>query len=404
MRHEAAWLGGLFIFGQVCSAIGSGIEAVQVIHRRHVDVHQHMRRDADAALHEHMRREAEVVNHEFAKRNDVFNAPGGVWPTVVVPAGFTLAGGVMLTAQSTTTATSSIAASGTAAVAIQAQVAKEAVQNATSWEMQAQMSCMTAVMSLKGKSSNPAGLAVCYNVPYLDEQKGVFEAELRMFNICSPSAEFVGVAPSDMLVTLAYTGATIQASPGGSQIPVKRSLVERQMLTTPDGVVPGGISGSMPDGIMMPIEVAVRMYVGQVNKDLMDAGVNITQFRDLLVPQISISATNPASQKSVNTTLSSSEASFNSGVFATQAGNSSDPTTLLGQPVEQIAAAAQGLPTPYDVPGLALGVFPTGLIVTGVWMTLFIGVVGAGTIGRMQFRDQYRRAIRAQKEQGQRRI
>lgn len=362
-----------------------------------------MRRDADLALHEHMRREAEVVNHEFEKRNDVFNAPGGVWPTVVVPAGFTLAGGVMLTAEATATPTQTISASGTAAAAIQSQAAADAARNVSSWEVQAQMSCMTAVMSLKGKSSNNAGLAVCYNVPYLDEQKGVFEAELRMFNICSPTNEFVGVAPSDMMVTLSYTGATIQQSNG--QIPVKkRSLVERQMLTTPDGVVPGGISGSMPNGIMMPIEVAVRMYVGQVNKDLMDAGVNFTTFRDLLVPQISISAVNPVSQQPVNTTLSSTESSFNSGVFARAAGNSSDPTTLIGQPVEQIAAAAKGLPTPYDVPGLALGVFPTGLIVTSIWMVAFVGAVGAGTVGRMQFRDQYRRAIRAQKEQGQRRI
>jgi hypothetical protein len=117
-----------------------------------------------------------------------------------------------------------------------------------------------------------------------------------------------------------------------------------------------------------------------------------------------ISAANPVTQRNVNTTLSSTEASFNSGVFARAAGNVTNPSTLLGQPVDQIAAAAQGLPTPYDVPGLSLGVFPTGLIVTGIWMVAFIGVVGAGTVGRMQFRDQYRRAIRVQKEQGTRRL
>lgn len=144
-------------------------------------------------------------------------------------------------------------------------------------------------------------------------------------------------------------------------------------------------------------------HVSNLHGDLANT-VHSTTFRNLLVPQISISAVNPVTQQAINTTLSSTEASFNSGVFATAAGNSSDPSTLLGQPVEQIAAAAQGLPTPYDVPGLALGVFPTGLIVTSVWMMCFVGVVGAGTIGRMQFRDQYRRAIRAQKEQGQSRI
>lgn len=136
--------------------------------------------------------------------------------------------------------------------------------------------------------------------------------------------------------------------------------------------------------------------------------VQLTQYsttlRDLLVGQITISGINPVTQRAINTTLSSSEASFNSGVFARAAGNSTDPSSLLGQPVEQIAAAAKGLPTPYDLPGLALGVFPTGLIITGVWMVVFVGVVGAGTIGRMQFREQYRKAMRSQKEQGQRRL
>jgi hypothetical protein len=129
-----------------------------------------------------------------------------------------------------------------------------------------------------------------------------------------------------------------------------------------------------------------------------------TSYRALLVPQISISATNPITQKAVNTTLSSTEASFNAGVFAKAAGNATDPKSILGQPQEQIAAAAAGLPTPYDVPGLALNVFPVGLIVTGIWMALFFGVVGAGTIGRMQFRDQYRSAMKARGEERQRRI
>jgi hypothetical protein len=129
-----------------------------------------------------------------------------------------------------------------------------------------------------------------------------------------------------------------------------------------------------------------------------------TSYRALLVPQISISAVNPVSQKSINTTLSSTESSFNAGVFSKAAGNATDPKSILGQPQEQIAAAAAGQPTPYDVPGLALNVFPVGLIVTGTWMIMFFGVVGLGTFGRLQFRDQYRRALRARGEERQRRI
>jgi hypothetical protein len=224
-----------------------------------------------------MRREADAVVHQRERRNDVFNAPGGVWPTVVVPAGFTLAGGVMITPASTATKTANIPATATPSTALAAQsgLAQAAAAksvNTTQWSAEAEQSCMTAVMNLKGKSSNPAGLAVCYNVPYLDEQKGVFEAELRMYNVCAPTNDFVGVAPSDMMVTLSYQGATIQQSNG--QVPVKRDLIERQLLTAPSGVAMGP-SGSMPGGIMMPVEVAVRQYVGQVNKDLMAQGVNL---------------------------------------------------------------------------------------------------------------------------------
>jgi hypothetical protein len=129
-----------------------------------------------------------------------------------------------------------------------------------------------------------------------------------------------------------------------------------------------------------------------------------TTFQPLLIPQIQISAVIPSTNQAVNTSLSSTESSFVAGVFSKAAGNITDPKTLLGNPQEQLAAAAAGLPTPFVVPGLALGVFPVGLIVTGTWMFLFVTTVGLGTFGRIQFREQYRRAIRAQKEESQRRI
>jgi hypothetical protein len=127
-------------------------------------------------------------------------------------------------------------------------------------------------------------------------------------------------------------------------------------------------------------------------------------FQPLLVPQIAISAVNPNTNQVVNTSLSSTEASFVAGIFSRAAGNLTDPKQLLGQPAEQLAAAAQGKPTPFVVPGLSLGVFPVGLIVTSIWMVLFATAVGLGTLGRIQFREQYRRAVLAQKAETQRRI
>jgi hypothetical protein len=42
------------------------------------------------------------------------------------------------------------------------------------------------------------------------------------------------------------------------------------------------------------------------------------------------------------------------------------------------------------VPGTNLGIFPVGVIITSIWALLFLCVVGYGTWGRIQFRDQLR--------------
>jgi len=299
---------------------------------------------------------------------------------VVVPAGYTLAAGVQLTplpdlALGIETSVGPASAAATAAP----------VSDPAKWNTEAEKKCQDAVGKLAGKPTNPAGLAVCYNVPFLDQKRGVFEAELRIYNISTPTDPFLGVTPATMNVTLQYQGATIQKSDG--TLPVKRSLVERQA-----------------DGIMMPVGIAIRKYVGQVNKALMSPGMNLTLFQPLLVPQITISANSPTTRQLVNTSLSSTESSFVAGVFSAPAGSRQDPKFLLGLPAEQVAAAAAGIPTPFGVPGLSLGVFPTGLIITSVWVLLFSTVVGLGTIGRIQYREEFRRRVREQKSETVRRL
>jgi hypothetical protein len=121
-----------------------------------------------------------------------------------------------------------------------------------------------------------------------------------------------------------------------------------------------------------------------------------SDFKNLLVPQITLSANNPTLGRTVQATLSPTEASFVIGLFTDAGGSFSDPLFLLDKPAAKIAAAAQGLPTPFIVPGLSLGVFPTGLIVVSIWAMFFFTVVGLGTLGRMKFREEYRSAIRAQ--------
>jgi hypothetical protein len=125
----------------------------------------------------------------------------------------------------------------------------------------------------------------------------------------------------------------------------------------------------------------------------------------LLVPMISIQATNPSTNEMVNTSLSSSQASFVAGFFSSKTvAVVTDPKQILGKPAEQLAAAEAGSPTPFVVPGLSLNVTPVGLIITCIWTIILSIAVGFGTYGRIQYREQYRRAIKAQQTNDVRRF
>lgn len=90
----------------------------------------------------------------------------------------------------------------------------------------------------------------------------------------------------------------------------------------------------------------------------------------------------PSTGQQVTANLSSQEASFLNGIFSRA---STTPQ----------AAAANQAPA-FVVPGQTLDprVTKAGLIVTLVWTVGFFGVVGGGTYGRIQFREQYRRRMK----------
>lgn len=115
-----------------------------------------------------------------------------------------------------------------------------------------------------------------------------------------------------------------------------------------------------------------------------------TQLQSVLTPAIRLSAVSPGTGEEVTATLSSTEASFLSGALAKPALTPTDAPT---------AAAS-----PFVLPGTTLGVFPVGLVVTMIWFGGFVGAVGYGTIGRIRFRDQYRRRKKRELAMGMRTI
>jgi hypothetical protein len=76
-------------------------------------------------------------------------------------------------------------------------------------------------------------------------------------------------------------------------------------------------------------------------------------------------------------------------VFADQATGTLDSAAAAASASAAVATAA-----PFVLPGTALAFFPTGLVITCVWTAGFLGAVGFGTVGRIQFREQYRRRVK----------
>lgn len=133
--------------------------------------------------------------------------------------------------------------------------------NLQKWEEQTRAACMSTLSNLRGKASNPSGIAVCYNVPFLDNRTGVFQAELRMYNVSAPIDAWKGVTAADISLSLSYLGATVQnmnnttkkrdvGYPAVGARDTNSLLVERQT-----------ISGMT--------EFKVLMYVGRINSNLM---------------------------------------------------------------------------------------------------------------------------------------
>ena len=105
----------------------------------------------------------------------------------------------------------------------------------------------------------------------------------------------------------------------------------------------------------------------------------------LLVPTITLTGTETNGQ-TVNTSLTNSEATFVSGVFAKAA--TTVTKTAVQSPIQTLVVASDAT---FVLPGLKILIVPIGAVVTGVWAVLFIATITYGTFGRMQFRDQYRR-------------
>lgn len=273
------------------------------------------------------------------------------------------------------------------AVGIQPSTAANPIVDPASWTSQTVEACTKAVEGMNGVASNPSGMAACYNVRQLDSPTGVFEADVRLYRVAQPTE---GWTTQDITVGMSYLGAAVALERSGNS---KRDgtlvsfLHEKRDTALPQSVKNLTFAGKVNDDLMgwLKNQYALLMWILHAPPDA--DKMTRSMSRTLLTPQIAISG-KAENGSAVTTQLSTDSSSFLSGLFSDQ--------TIANSTAAAAASADSAANGAFVLPGTKMGIFPVGLIITGVWTLLFVAVVGLGTVGRINFRDQYRRRIKAQ--------
>ncbi|KAF2231034.1 hypothetical protein EV356DRAFT_452798 [Viridothelium virens] len=240
--------------------------------------------------------------------------------------------------------------------------------NITQWNEMTAQACSSAIQALNGNAGNPSGMAVCYNVPFLDNSTGVFESEVRLFNLSAPSGEWAGLSMDAISISMSYLGASVAPTRGLMMAKRDVSTMERRQ----------SIMSAMTN----------KTYIGQIHNSITVNGMTVPQLQSLLIPNITLHALSPQTAQPISTNLSSTDASFVSGVFSQQSTATTDPNAVASASASAMAQKA------FVLPGTTFRIPLIGFAITLAWTGLFVLAVGLGTVGRVHYRDQYRKNVK----------
>lgn len=141
------------------------------------------------------------------------------------------------------------------------QLQPDGTLNLTAWDQDTNEACIAALRAIT-RSSNPSGNCICYNLPSLDADSGVFEAELRLYKVSDPRGSWAGIKPTDIKVSVSYKGA--------SASPVKADTLKG-----------AGMTGNMSSVARRDIEehnpelLQSYMLVGQIDEKEMEENMSM---------------------------------------------------------------------------------------------------------------------------------
>lgn len=257
------------------------------------------------------------------------------------------------------------------------------------WDEAANAACRDALRKLT-LASNPSGACVCYNLPLLNNATGTFEADLRLFQLNQPTGQFQGIPQEKIEVELSYHGASVSE--------VKRQSVGASDLKTRQTNGNNNNINSNNGDLKL---LQSYLFVGQVDKDQMTGQVTTAQLQALVIPVVTLKATN-ASGQIVSTNVSSNEAAFVAGEFSRDVVMSNFRLAELA--VEAELALLKNGTVAFVLPGIQLMIFPIGLVITGVWLLLGLIAYGMGTFARYNFREAHKRRMAVAQKGGMARI
>ncbi|PUU74623.1 hypothetical protein B9Z19DRAFT_999431 [Tuber borchii] len=223
-----------------------------------------------------------------------------------------------------------------------------------SWAKETTLKCIDKLKNVT-KASNPSGIAICYNLPFLSSDSGVFAADLRLYQVSAPDGDWATVG-GNIDVSLMYNGAAVQ---------VRNESAEEAAATAQASASSVG-----------PQKVQEFHFIGQIDKMLLANGMTDLEMQRMLKPNISLFANTPEG-KQLSTTLSSDEATFVNGVFADVASQNS----------------TKAINTKFKIPGTRIEIVPIGLYFFGSYLFIACSIFGWGTFERQRFRDQYRKRV-----------
>lgn len=277
------------------------------------------------------------------------------------------------------------------------------------WDLETNEACVDALRHPLG-SINPSGNCVCYNLPSLNANTGVFEADLRLYRILQARGDWARVSPRDMKVGVQFRGANVmpiarnQLTGSGMVDNSTRAIVARDLL--PRDIEPqllqtytfrGQIDEdrlknnlTMSVFLFSPLETVSLLLPRCCTAGFCSSAKMLifssAEIQAIVIPFFTLTA-RTSGGISLSANISLNDAAFVWGVFSKDV-VFSDWSAALFAVNTKLDALRNGT-VAFVLPGVQLMIFPIGLIITSVWLVLGSIAYGIGTYDRVRYARQY---------------